>query len=203
MRNGSLYRLPNSVRRTRGKGSSLLPTLTASEHTPSRVTTNVFRTKTGSYRRKFKDQSSNLEGHGPCPIPQSQFAYTIGNGAYQASDWKHEQNGFENFNGLGRQDNRWNAQPFFVTDDWSERIQRFREETLQRKQGFSRFQDVGSIEELFNKSSIPQPLIRRGSNGLPRRLGSYLQKERTQAIGNAVVPQVAQFIARRIKELTR
>ena len=89
----------------------------------------------------------------------------------------------------------------FITDDWSERIQRFRHETLQGKRGFSRFQDVRSIEELFHRPDIPQPLVRRGGNGISRRLDTYTQKERTQAIGNAVVPQVAQFIARRIKEL--
>ena len=88
----------------------------------------------------------------------------------------------------------------FITHDWSERIQRFRSQTLQGKQGFSRFQDVRSVEDLFKRPDIPEPLVRRGGDGLSRRLDSYLQKERIQAIGNAVVPQVAQFIARRIKE---
>ena len=89
----------------------------------------------------------------------------------------------------------------FITNDWGERIQRFEQETIQGKQGFSWCKDVGRIEELFNRPDIPQPLIRGTGNGLPRGMDSYTRTERTKAIGNAVVPQVAQFIARRIKEM--
>ena len=89
-----------------------------------------------------------------------------------------------------------------LTDDWSDKLQAFAQESLQGKQGFKSWQDIGSVEELFNRSDIPKPLIRRGDDGLPRKLGIYLHKARIQAIGNAVVPQVAQFIARRLKEVT-
>jgi DNA-cytosine methyltransferase len=121
-------------------------------------------------------------------------------GAHQEAKQEPEQSVAKNINGIGNEVDRRNASPLFVTDDWGKRIQRFRDETLQGKQGFSRFKDVRSVEELFKRPDIPQPLIRRGGNGFSSRLDSYLQKERTQGIGNAVVPQVAQFIARRIKE---
>ncbi len=85
---------------------------------------------------------------------------------------------------------------FFITNDWSERIHGFREETLQGKQGFSWCQDVRRIEDLKGRSDIPEPLIRGKGNGVSNRV------DRTKSIGNAVVPQVAQFIARRIKEVT-
>lgn len=95
------------------------------------------------------------------------------------------------------------GKPFFIADDWGDRIQRFKYETLHGKQGFQRFKDVGSVEELFKRPDIPEPLIRRGGNGLSARMDAYLQKERIQAIGNAVVPVCAQFIARRIKEVIK
>lgn len=90
---------------------------------------------------------------------------------------------------------------FILTDDWSKRVQRFREESLQGKQGFQRFKDVRRVEDFYNRSDIPEPLIRRSGNGISTRMDGYTRTERTKSIGNAVVPQVAQFIARRIKEL--
>lgn len=85
---------------------------------------------------------------------------------------------------------------FFITNDWSERVQRFAEESLQGEQGFSWCQDVRRIEDLKGRSDIPEPLIRGKGNGVSNRV------DRTKSIGNAVVPQVAQFIARRIKEVS-
>lgn len=89
----------------------------------------------------------------------------------------------------------------FITDDWSERIQRFREESLQGQQGFSWCKDIRRLEDLKGRSDIPEPLFRRDIHGIPSELDSNFRIERTKALGNAVVPQVAQFIARRIKEL--
>lgn len=89
----------------------------------------------------------------------------------------------------------------FIADDWGERVSRFKLETLSGKSGLSRFKDVRSVEELFGRPDIPEPLVRRGGNGLSHRLDCYIQIERTKAVGNAVVPQVAQFIARQIKEV--
>lgn len=97
-------------------------------------------------------------------------------------------------------DNRGAERPF-ITDDWSDRIQRFKQETLSGKSGLAQFADVRTVEELLQRSDIPQPLIRRGSDGVPRGMDTHSRAERTKAVGNAVVPQVAQFIARRLKEL--
>ena len=91
--------------------------------------------------------------------------------------------------------------PLFITDHWSDRIQRYKQESVSGQQGFKAFQNVRRIEDLKGRPDIPQPLIRGTGNGLPRGMDSYTRTERTKAIGNAVVPQVAQFIARRIKEM--
>ena len=87
-----------------------------------------------------------------------------------------------------------NAERRIITDDWSKRVQRFREETLQGGGGLSWCQNVRRIEDLRERPDIPEPLIRGKNNGVSCRV------ERTRALGNAVVPQVAQFIARLIKE---
>ena len=63
--------------------------------------------------------------------------------------------------------------------------------SVQGVETFSWSKDVRGIEDLRNRSDIPEPLIRRTSNGLSSRM---------DAIGNAVVPQVAEWIGRRIIE---
>ncbi len=75
----------------------------------------------------------------------------------------------------------------FITHDWEERIQRFKQETLQGKQGFS----------WQNRPNIPEPLICGSGHGIPNWV------DRLKCCGNAVVPQMSQFIARRVKELIR
>lgn len=85
--------------------------------------------------------------------------------------------------------------PSFVTNDWRERIQRFRKETMEGGGSLSRFKDVRRIEEFRERPDIPEPLFRGGRDGIP------FWMDRIKACGNAVVPQVAQFIARRIKEV--
>jgi DNA (cytosine-5)-methyltransferase 1 len=105
----------------------------------------------------------------------------------------------------GKQENDAEIQrrdiPYFLTNDWGERIQRFRQESLQGEQGFSWCKDVRRIEDIYNRSDIPKPLIWGNRDGVSRKVDSYFRTERTKAVGNAVVPQVAQFIARRLKEL--
>lgn len=82
----------------------------------------------------------------------------------------------------------------FITNNWQERIQGFRQKTLQGKQGFSWCQNVRRIEDLQGRHDIPKPLIRRNCNGFSNRV------DRTKCLGNAVVPQCAQFFAEIIKE---
>ena len=94
---------------------------------------------------------------------------------------------------IGERDNN-HIETHFITNDWNERIQRFCTESLQGEQGFSWCQDVRRIEDLQGRPDIPQPLFRGGRDGIPNWM------DRIKCCGNAVVPQVAQFIARRIKE---
>src|SRR3990167_684603 len=54
----------------------------------------------------------------------------------------------------------------FLAHDWSKRVQRFREEALQGEQGFSLCEDVRRVEDFFNRSSIPEPLLRRKNHEL-------------------------------------
>lgn len=84
--------------------------------------------------------------------------------------------------------------PRIITDDWYERIQRFRQESLQGEFGFSWCKDVRRIEDLKGRHDIPEPLFCGGRDGISNWM------DRIASCGNAVVPQVAQFIARIIKE---
>ena len=95
---------------------------------------------------------------------------------------------------IGRRNNN-SLETRFITNDWNERIQRFRTESLQGEQGFSWCQDVRRIEDLQERLDIPEPLFRGGRDGIPNWV------DRIKCCGNAVVPQVAQFIAKRIKEI--
>lgn len=83
----------------------------------------------------------------------------------------------------------------FITNDLYARLSRYKQESLQGEQGFSWCQDVRRIEDLCGRSDIPEPLFRGGRDGIPYWM------DRIKCCGNAVVPQVAQFIARRIKEM--
>ena len=60
-----------------------------------------------------------------------------------------------------------------------------------------RCKDVRRIEDLQNRPNIPEPLICGSGHGIPHWV------DRLKCCGNAVVPQMSQFIARRIKELIR
>lgn len=80
--------------------------------------------------------------------------------------------------------------PVIFTRNWGERIRRFKQESLQGKQGFSWCENVRGVEDFFGRPDSPEPLIRRESDGFSRKL----YDARIRCIGNAVVPQVAQFI---------
>jgi len=78
---------------------------------------------------------------------------------------------------------------FLVAHRDGQRIERFWQEPLSRVAAFSWCENVRRAEDLRGRSDIPQPLVRRKSDGFPRRV---------DMLGNAVVPQVAEWIGRRI-----
>ena len=73
----------------------------------------------------------------------------------------------------------------------SKRVQRVIQEALQRFSTFSWCEDVRRIEDLRGRSDIPEPLVRRNSNGVSERL---------HALGNSVVPQIPEAIGNAILE---
>lgn len=83
------------------------------------------------------------------------------------------------------------------SDTWSERIQREPERQIQRIEDFSWCKDVRRVEDLQDRSDIPQPLVRGKSNGIPRRV------DRTKCCGNAVVPIQAREAFKRLIGLTK
>ena len=106
-------------------------------------------------------------------------------------EWKMEEDKQKRngrFNGLDED------APAFFANRYGERVQSYVKETLRGGQGFQRFENVRSVEELKGRPDIPQPLVCGGNNGVSFRL------DRTKCLGNAVVPQCAQFIAKLIKE---
>lgn len=74
------------------------------------------------------------------------------------------------------------------------RIQRWFAGTVQRHKYFERFENVRNVEELKGMPDMPEPLIRGSCDGIPKWV------DRVGCCGNAVVPQVAEFIGRRIVE---
>lgn len=81
-----------------------------------------------------------------------------------------------------------------VTNDWSERRERFIRETVSRIKGFSWCENVRRASDYFRLPNIPEPLIRRAGNGISERL---------HALGNSVVPQIPEIIGYAILESER
>jgi hypothetical protein len=95
--------------------------------------------------------------------------------------------------GGGANERDWldKTSPIFIANAFRERIQRFSKKTLSGKSGLSWCKDIRSIENLRERTDLPEPLLCRNTNGISERL---------HAIGNAVVPQVAEFFAEIVKE---
>lgn len=74
------------------------------------------------------------------------------------------------------------------------RMERFWKRPFPQFPEFSWCKDVRRIEDLSERPDIPKPLIRGSSDGIPN------WKERIAALGNAVVPEVAQVLGERIAE---
>lgn len=72
----------------------------------------------------------------------------------------------------------------------SERRQREWPKEIRWESGFSWCENVERIEDFFNRSDIPQPIVRRKGDGIP------FYMERIKSLGNAVVPQCAERAAK-------
>lgn len=78
---------------------------------------------------------------------------------------------------------------FVAADNRSPRRSWVREAEICGKSTFSWCQDVRRVEDLRNRSDIPEPLLRSRSDGVSDTMGTL------HGFGNAIVPQVAaQFI---------
>ena len=83
---------------------------------------------------------------------------------------------------------------FLVAYNREERRKGRWSQTIQGEPRVPGFQDVRGIEDLRGRSDLPKPLVCRTGNGIPLGL------DRLAGLGNAVVPQVAEWIGRRIIE---
>ena len=70
-----------------------------------------------------------------------------------------------------------------------QRVERFFSGPLPRFPEFSWVEGVGRLADLRGRSDLPEPLISRKDDGLSRGM---------DAIGNALLPQIAEWIGRRI-----
>ncbi len=85
---------------------------------------------------------------------------------------------------------------FVVAHDCSQRIQRGWQETIRRISPLSREQDERRTTDLRKRSDLPTPLFRGSRDGIPDWM------DRLHGVGNAVYPDVAEWIGRRIMEAT-
>lgn len=77
-------------------------------------------------------------------------------------------------------------------DTGQERIQRVFTQEIPRFPAFSWCQDVRRLEDLRGRPDLPEPLFRGGRDGIPNWM------DRIGACGNAVVPQIPEWIANQI-----
>ena len=122
------------------------------------------------------------------------FRRSAGRNHKQKRQVLHNQNGDANkieSEWQGRQ--CWaNQASEIATNDCFIGIQGDGAQSLCWQQAFSWVENVRRLEDYFNRSNIPKPLICGKSNGLPRRL------DRLKALGNAVVPQIPEAIGHAI-----
>ena len=92
-----------------------------------------------------------------------------------------------------------------AADDCLARIRGFWERKVQRGEGFSRFKDVRRVEDLAERPDIPEPLFRGSRDGLSVELDGFTFRwqDRIRALGNAVVPDCAEFIGELIMEFDK
>lgn len=80
-------------------------------------------------------------------------------------------------------------------DSWKGRKQRIFQGEIQRVGAFSWCENVRGPSDFFGRPDIPEPLFRGSRDGVPRWM------ERIESLGNAVVPQIVEWIGRRIIEI--
>jgi DNA (cytosine-5)-methyltransferase 1 len=78
------------------------------------------------------------------------------------------------------------------TNFGEERVQRFFTEAIPRFKAFSWCQDVRRVEDLRGRCDIPKPIFRGTRDGIPDWV------DRVSGLGNAIVPQIAEWIGQRI-----
>ena len=81
---------------------------------------------------------------------------------------------------------------FLVAYNRQKRVQRIFKGEIPQFQQFSWCKDVRRVEDLRNRSDLPEPLFRGSCDGIPDWV------DRIGSIGNAVVPQVAEWIGKQI-----
>lgn len=79
---------------------------------------------------------------------------------------------------------------FIVAYPMRDGVQRCLTQPIQRLSTFSWLKDCRSVEDLRGRSSIPEPLVRRIDNGVSRGV------DRLKAIGEAVLPDIGEYIGR-------
>jgi DNA (cytosine-5)-methyltransferase 1 len=112
--------------------------------------------------------------------------------AYPKSELQSEKRGLrlpklaEWFSGCG--------QAHDVTNYIQERIQGSRQRSFPQFSEFSWCKNVRRIEDLRNRSDIPEPIFRGSRDGVPDWV------DRIAGLGNAVVPQIPEMIGAAILE---
>lgn len=83
---------------------------------------------------------------------------------------------------------------FVVAHNGSQRIQGVFSKKIPFQRRFSWCKDVRRVEDFFGRPDIPTPLFWGNRDGVPHWV------DRLRCLGNAVVPQVAEWVGRRIME---
>lgn len=87
--------------------------------------------------------------------------------------------------------NNYEAEKEYAANDRGQRREEFFPRQVQRQPEFSWCEDVRGIEDYFGRSNIPEPLLRRGGDGISKRL---------HGLGNAVVPSIPRIIGKSIMQ---